>query len=99
MKSTFSTTALSGLLLALAVTAGPGPVFAENGSDRLNEYRTRNQQIFQMKEDSSESFTRMVEQQPTAAGQKSQDDDMRSSGRQTQQYQSPIYKQRLEYGK
>ncbi|MBD2838348.1 hypothetical protein ID144_14975 [Pseudomonas sp. JM0905a] len=99
MKSTFSTTALSGLLLALAVTAGPGPVFAENGGDRLNDYRTRNQQIIQMREDSSESFTRMVEQQPTAAGQQTQDDDMRSSGRQTPQYQSPIYKQRVEFGK
>ncbi|QEY64428.1 hypothetical protein FXN65_21065 [Metapseudomonas lalkuanensis] len=99
MKSTFSTTALGGLLLALAATAGSGPVFAENGSDRLNDYRIRNQQIIQMKEDSSESFTRMVEQQPTAAGQQTQDDDMRSSGRQIPQYQSPIHKQRVEFGK
>ncbi|MCY1212497.1 hypothetical protein D9M68_420860 [compost metagenome] len=99
MKSTFSTTALSGLLLALAMTAGPGPVLAENGSDRLSDFQMRNQQILQMREDSSDSFTRMVEEQPTAAGQRTQDDDMRSSGRQTQQYQLPIYKQRVEFGK
>ncbi|MFZ6049207.1 hypothetical protein ACFW0H_24190 [Pseudomonas sp. CR3202] len=98
MKSTLNLTTLSGLLLALAVTTGPGPVLAENGSDRLDEYRIRNQQV-QMREDSSESFTRMVEVQPTAAGRQYQDEGMGASGRQTQQYQSLIHQQRVEFGK
>lgn len=99
MKSTFTTTTLSGLLLALAVTTGPATVLAENGSDRLDEYRIRNQQLLQMREDSSESFTRMVQEEPTASGPRYQDDGMRSSGRQTPKYQSLIHQQRVEFGK
>ncbi|WP_028626270.1 hypothetical protein [Metapseudomonas resinovorans] len=99
MKSTFSTTTLSGLFLALAVITGSGTVLAENGSDRLDEYRIRNQQLLQMREDSSESFTRMVEEQPTAAGQSYEDEGMRSDERQKPKYQSLIHQQRVEYGK
>ncbi|MCO6055098.1 hypothetical protein NG726_00185 [Pseudomonas sp. MOB-449] len=99
MKSTFKLTTLSGLLLALAVTTGPGTALAENGSDRLDEFRLQNQQQLQMKKDSSESFTQMVQEQPTAAGQQYQDEGMRPDGRQTPSYQSWIYQQRLEYGK
>ncbi|AYF90595.1 hypothetical protein SA496_19115 [Pseudomonas sp. JS3066] len=99
MKSTFSTTTLSGLLLALAVTTGPVTVLAENGSDRLDDYRIRNQQLLQMREDSSESFTRMVQEEPTASGPSYQDDGMRSSGRQMPKYQSLIHQQRVEFGK
>jgi hypothetical protein len=99
MKSTFSTMTLSGLLLALAVTTGPGSAYAENGSDRAGDYRIRNQQLLQMKEDSSQSFSRMVQEEPTAAGPRYQDDDMGSGGRQTPKYQSLIHQQRVEFGK
>ncbi|AOE86950.1 hypothetical protein [Pseudomonas sp. TCU-HL1] len=99
MKSTFNMTTLSGLLLALAVTTGPGTALAENGSDRLDEYRIHNQQLLQMREDSSESFTRMVEEQPTAAGRQYQDEDMSPGGRQPPKYQSLIHQQKVEFGK
>lgn len=97
MKSTFNMTTLSGLLLALAVTTGPGAALAENGSDRLDEYRMRNQQLLQMREDSSESFSRMVEEQPTAAGFRV--DDTQSDARHPPKYQSWIHQQRVEFGK
>ncbi len=99
MKSTLNLTTLSGLLLALAVTTGPGVALAENGSDRLDDYRVRNQQLLQMREDSSESFTSIVEAQPTAAGWQPEDDEMSASGRQMPKYQSLIHQQRVEFGK
>ncbi|WP_044871493.1 hypothetical protein [Pseudomonas sp. LFM046] len=98
MKSTINMTTLSGLFLALAVTTAPSLVLAENGSAYLDQYRIRQQQL-QMKEGSSASFTRMVEEQPTAAGARYQDDEMQSVGRQTPKYQSLIHQQKVEYGK
>ncbi|MDH4611499.1 hypothetical protein [Pseudomonas sp. BN102] len=97
MKSTFNTTALSGLFLALVVTTGPATVLAENGSDRLDEYRMRNQQLIQMKEDSSQVIVRAVEDEPTAAGLQYEDDDMQPTP-QTPQYRSLIHQQRIEFG-
>lgn len=98
MKSTFNTTAFSGLLLALVVTTGPATVLAENGSDRLDEYRMRNQQFIQMREDSSQSIVRMVEEEPTAAGRQYEEDDMQPSRQRTPQYRSLIHQQRIEFG-
>jgi hypothetical protein len=97
MKSTFSTTALSGLFLALVVTTGPATVLAENGSDRLDDYRMRNQQLLQMREDSSQSIVRMVEEEPTAAGRQYEQDDILPTPK-TPQYRSLIHQQRIEFG-
>ncbi|MDT4869673.1 hypothetical protein FQZ97_1047140 [compost metagenome] len=97
MKSRLDTTALSGLFLDLALTTGPGTVLAANGSDRLGEYHLRNQQLLQMREDSSESFTSMVEREPTAAGYPSE--DIGPDVRQPPKYQSLIHQQKVEFGK
>ncbi|MDH4558493.1 hypothetical protein E8F11_25525 [Pseudomonas sp. BN417] len=97
MKTTFSTTALSGLFLALVVTTGPATVLAENGSDRLDDYRMRNQQLIQMKEDSSQSIVRVVAQEPTAAGPQYEEDYLQPTP-QTPQYRSLIHQQRIEFG-
>ncbi len=99
MKSTLTTMTFSGLLLALAVTTGPGTALAENGSDRLDEFRMRNEQVLQMREDSSERFTRMVEEQPTASGRSYEEEDAYSGERQMPKYQSWIHQQRVEFGK
>ncbi|MWV13599.1 hypothetical protein F3I62_15965 [Pseudomonas sp. R-28-1W-6] len=95
MKLTHSKTALSGLFLALTVTTGA--VLAEGGGiDRINEFRIRNQQAMQMKEESSESFARMVEEQPTAAGRQSEQDEMQPAKQPAPQYRSTIQQQRFE---
>ncbi|MNJ82068.1 hypothetical protein D3C77_812230 [compost metagenome] len=52
-----------------------------------------------MREVSSERYTRMVEEQRTAAGQSYEDEGMRSDERQKPKYQSLIHQQRVEYGK
>ncbi|MNP76328.1 hypothetical protein D3C76_1735480 [compost metagenome] len=80
------------------MTTGPATVLAENGSDRLDEYRMRNQQLIQMREDSSQSFVRMVEEDPTAAGRQFDEDDMQSTRKRTPQYKSLIHQQRIEFG-
>lgn len=98
MKSTFNSTTLSGLLLALVVTTGPATVLAENGSDRLDDYRMRNQQLLQMREDSSQDFVRMVEEEPAAAGRQYEGDDMQPTRNPSPQYRSRIHQQRIEFG-
>ncbi|BAU75998.1 hypothetical protein [Metapseudomonas furukawaii] len=99
MKSTLDSKALGGLFLALAVTAASGAAVAENGSARVEEFRQRNLQVFQMRQDSSQDFVRMVEEQPTAAGPLYEEDVMRPSGPEKPRYQSWIHQQRVEFGK
>lgn len=112
MKSSTSTTAFSGLLLILAVAASgqavsaPLPqvdsasalLLAENGSDRLAEYRMLQEQQFQARGDESERFVQLLERKPTAAGPQFELEDAQSSQQSMQHYRSPIHRERAEYG-
>lgn len=112
MKSLTSTTAFSGLLLILAAAvsgpavAAPLPplepdstlLLAENGSDRLAEYRMLQEQQFQAREDQSERFVQLLERKPTAAGPQFELEEAQSSEQPMQHYRSPIHRERAEHG-
>ncbi|WP_147411140.1 hypothetical protein [Pseudomonas cavernicola] len=114
MKSIFSVTAFSGLLVALAATTSgqatsaplpsfeqePAYLLAENGSDRLLQYRMLNNDVAQARarEDESQRFTQLLEEQPTAAGPQVEPDDAQPIKGPAPQYKSLIHQQRIEYG-
>ncbi|WP_137889240.1 hypothetical protein [Pseudomonas sp. 2FE] len=114
MKSTFSTTAFSGLFVVLAATASgqaasapfssfeqePAYLLAENGSDRLLESRMLSNEFAQTRArgDESQRFTQLLKEQPTAAGPQFESNDAQSIKGQAPQYKSPIHQQRIEYG-
>lgn len=108
MKSITSTTAFGGLMLIVAtVMAGPAvgaslpPIepesallLAENGSDRLAEYRMFQEQRLQASEDEGQYFVKLLERQPTAAGPRMAPEDKPAM----RQYKSPIHQDRVEHG-
>lgn len=118
MKSTFSVTAFSGLLVALAATTSgqatsaplpsfeqePAYLLAENGSDRLLQYRMLGNERAQARArgdasgDESQRFTQLLEEQPTAAGPQVEPNDAQPIKGPAPQYKSLIHQQRIEYG-
>lgn len=112
MKSITSTTAFGGLTLILAtVMAGPAvgaslpPIepesallLAENGSDRLADYRMFQEQQLQAREDEGQHFVKLLERQPTAAGPRMAPEDVRASKPAMRQYKSAIHQDRAERG-
>ncbi|MBT8766026.1 hypothetical protein [Metapseudomonas boanensis] len=104
MKSTFTTQALSGLLLtfaavtAMQATAAPPVMLAENGSDRLSDYRVMQEQRLQARENAGQNFIQMVEEEPSAAGPQFSSEEAEPATQPAPQYRSLIHQQRIEYG-
>ncbi|AYC34062.1 hypothetical protein D3880_17590 [Pseudomonas cavernae] len=107
MKSTFTTAALSGLLLSLAtvtsvqaIDAGqpPGLLLAENGSEHLGEFHMLREQRIQARENADQQFIQMIEEEPSAAGQQYPSEESQPLKQQAPQYRLPIHQQRIEYG-
>ncbi len=77
-------------------------MLAEGGSSRLLRHqgmlRDEFSQSQALKTDTGERFTRMLEEQPSAAGPRSQTGEQEDMGQPMRRYHSPIEKDRAEFG-
>lgn len=75
---------------------------AEGGGNRLLRHqgmlRDEFSQSQAMKADTGERFTRMLEEQPSAAGPRSQADEQEAMGQPMRRYNSLIERNRAEFG-
>ncbi|PAU58500.1 hypothetical protein [Pseudomonas indica] len=83
------------VLMALAMT-GTTMVWAEDGGERLGEWRMKQQMLTgqRMAIDHSERFAQLLEEQPTAAGPMTEMSMPPAAPR----YRSPILEDRTRYG-
>lgn len=112
MKSELSATSLSGLLFSIvALTslqassaslqpAGQQPflMLAEGGGDRVIQYQEMQVQRLQTTDTDSQRFAQLVEEEPTAAGVKVEDNEVEPVAKPAPRYKSLMHQQRVEFG-
>lgn len=113
MKSLIGSTVMGGLLVVMASVASgqtlssPFPVtgmdssvmVAEGGGNRLLQHQEMFRDRYSRSQaDTGERFTRMLEEQPSAAGPRSQLDEQEAMGQPMRRYNSLIEKNRAEFG-
>ncbi|MEX6503712.1 hypothetical protein [Pseudomonas zhanjiangensis] len=110
MKTLLGSTALGGLLVIVAATASGQPLgtpfadqgfspsitVAEGGSKALQQHHRMFRDEIVQRSDDSQRFTRMLEEQPTAAGPRPGAEERESMDQ--PQYRTPLERDRAEYG-